>query len=224
MDSILPFDLQRLLIGDAPPLFLVEILLRVGIIYLYTLLCLRWIGGRSVAQLSLVEFLLVVALGSAVGDGMFYPEVPLLHCLLVISFVVALCKGLDALARRFRRAKRLLDGHPVRVVHEGAMEPAGLAARDMSPAELAAFLRMEGVRNLGEIRAAYLEPMGHLSLFRRAEPQPGLRIEPPVEILPHAPVSGSGALVCGWCGGPAAATPARCPSCNRCDPVQAELP
>ena len=42
---------------------------------------LRWIGSRTIAQLSTVEFLLVIALGSAVGDSMFYAEVPLLHAL-----------------------------------------------------------------------------------------------------------------------------------------------
>ncbi|MDP3264688.1 MAG: hypothetical protein U1E06_13565 [Tabrizicola sp.] len=53
-------------------------MIRTLIIYAYSLLLIRWIGGRGVAQMSVVEFLLVVALGSAVGDAMFYGDVPLL--------------------------------------------------------------------------------------------------------------------------------------------------
>ena len=52
-------------LGDAPALFYAEILVRTVIIYGYTLLLIRWIGGRSVAQLSMVDTLLVIALGSA---------------------------------------------------------------------------------------------------------------------------------------------------------------
>lgn len=73
--AIVPFDLQRMLIGDAPPLFFLEILVRTLVIYAYTLLLLRWLGSRTIGQLSTVEFVLVIALGSAVGDAMFYPEV-----------------------------------------------------------------------------------------------------------------------------------------------------
>ena len=80
-----PFDLMRMLVGGQPPLFFAEIVLRTLIVYAYTFGLVRWLGGRSVAQLSVIEFLLVIALGSAVGDAMFYPDVPLLHAMLVIT-------------------------------------------------------------------------------------------------------------------------------------------
>lgn len=66
--SIIPFDLERMFLGTQPGLFYLEIVVRTGIIYSYALLLVRWIGSRSLAQLSIVEFLLVVALGSAVGE------------------------------------------------------------------------------------------------------------------------------------------------------------
>lgn len=222
--DVVPFELGRMILGDAPPLFLAEILLRVVVIYLFTLLLLRWIGGRSVAQMSIVEFLLVVALGSAVGDGMFYPDVPLLHALLVVFVVVCLSKGLDHLTLRFRRAKRALDGEPVQVVREGALVVAGLQARDMGPPELAAFLRLQGVRNLAEVRAAYLEPMGQLSVFchKGAVAEHGLRIEPPPEILPLRPARPDAPICCAYCGRLAPQPAPRCSACGRCDWVEAE--
>lgn len=73
-EPVVAFDLGRMLLGDDPPLFLAEILVRTLIIYGWTLLLLRWVGGRSIAQLSIIEFLLVIALGSAVGDALFYPR------------------------------------------------------------------------------------------------------------------------------------------------------
>ena len=98
-DPIIPFDLARMFVGDHPALFYLEIVVRTGIIYLYTLLLLRWIGSRSVAQLSMVDFLLVIALGSAVGDAPFYPDVPLLAAMAVITTVIGINKGIDRMAK-----------------------------------------------------------------------------------------------------------------------------
>ena len=84
-EPVVAFDFGRMFLGDEPPLFLLEIVLRTVVIYVYTLVLIRWIGSRSIGQLSLVEFLLVIALGSAVGDAMFYPDVPLIHCMIVIT-------------------------------------------------------------------------------------------------------------------------------------------
>ena len=83
-----PLDLRRMFIGDEPPLFLVEVALRTLVIFLFTLVAMRFLGKRGVAQLSLVEVTIVLGLGSAVGDPMFQPDVPLLHSLIVIAVIV----------------------------------------------------------------------------------------------------------------------------------------
>ena len=97
MEPVDVFDLKRMLIGDESPLFLLEIVVRTLIVYVYALLLLRWLGSRTIGQLSTVEFLLVIALGSAVGDAMFYPDVPLVHAMLVVTVVVFAIAGVAAL-------------------------------------------------------------------------------------------------------------------------------
>jgi len=99
-DSIVPIDLSRIFFGTDPALFYLEIVFRTCVVYAYALLLIRWVGGRGIAQMSAVEFLLVIALGSAVGDAMFYPEVPLFQAMLVITVVVVINKILDILIYR----------------------------------------------------------------------------------------------------------------------------
>jgi uncharacterized membrane protein YcaP (DUF421 family) len=198
---VVPFDLTRMFLGDAPALFYLEIVVRCLIIYLYTLLVLRWIGGRSVAQLSLVEFLLVIALGSAVGDGLFYPEVPILHALAVVTGIALINKVLDAMIMRWTVAKTVLDGGPLEVVRQGAICHDAIRARAMGTAEMKAMLREAGVRNLGEVEAAYVEAGGKVSVFRLDRVRPGLRIQPPAELEPHQAVEPpSGEVCCTNCG------------------------
>lgn len=220
---VIPFDLARMFIGEQPPLFYAEILFRTVLIYLYTLVMLRWIGGRGVAQLSLVEFLLVIALGSAVGDAMFYPEVPLLAAMAVITTVVFVNKVLDRLIVRFDRAKRTLDGCPIALVRDGHILLDAMKHRDLGIAEIKSMLRLAGVENLGELRVAYLEAGGGLSVFRAHPPRPGLSLVPPQHLLNPAPAEDKplamdGQTCCGICGTPNGAqiiaTRGRCGNCD----------
>ena len=173
-----PFDLVRMFLGKDPPLFYLEIVVRTLIVYVYTLVLLRWIGSRTIAQLSTVEFLLVIALGSAVGDGMFYPEVPLLHALLVITLVILINKGIDFLLYRSSTMKSAIDGTAVEVIRNGRVAKEGLANRNMSVPELHEMLRLHGVTNLGEIAVAHIEASGQMSVFKRDQPRPGLPLIP----------------------------------------------
>ncbi|HEV7344478.1 MAG TPA: YetF domain-containing protein [Devosia sp.] len=205
--AVTAFDLQRMLIGDQPPLFLLEIVVRTVIIYAYTLVLLRWLGSRTVGQLSTVEFLLVIALGSAVGDAMFYPEVPLLHAMLVVTVVVFANKGLDKIIAASGRAERLVDGKPREAIRDGMVLREFLKGASMTRYELFQELREEKIEHLGEVRRAYIEKDGRVTIFPyRGDTRPGLRIVPPFQIeaptpvTPGTPDAEGATLVCIQCG------------------------
>jgi uncharacterized membrane protein YcaP (DUF421 family) len=200
LETVVPFDWERILLGEHSAVFLLEIVCRVIVIWLWTASLLRWIGGRSIAQLSIVEFLLVIALGSAVGDSMFYPDVPLFHAMVVILVVVSLDKVVDAALRRWSKAKSLIDGRPVEVMRDGVILCDGLNARKISTLELMELLRLEGIENLGAVRRAYLEPSGGLSLFLFDEPRLGLSIVPPVELVESQQTGADSKPCCRNCG------------------------
>lgn len=214
MEPVDPFDLQRMLLGDQPPLFLLEIVVRTVIVYVYGLLLLRWLGSRTIGQLSTVEFLLVIALGSAVGDAMFYPEVPLVHALLVVTLVVFANKGLDLLIARYKGAERAIDGKPEEVVRDGVICKGFLDSTSLGVSELFQQLREKGVEHLGQVAHAYIEANGQLSVFRsKDEDRPGLPITPPWELEP--PEQGTeGTLACMQCG-TLADHAGTCPHCGK---------
>lgn len=212
-DLIEPFELARFFWGEAPRLFLLEIVVRTLVIYCYALALLRWIGGRSVAQLSVVEFLLVIALGSAVGDALFYPEVPLLHAMLVITTVVVIDKLIDIAIRRYRVVKLVVNGSPVQVIRDGVILKDGTLDRQIGDLELMELLRVRGIENLGQVRAAYLEANGQVSLVRATPPRPGLPIVPPWEIAAPPDSPAGETAVCVGCG---AKLPPRTGPCAAC--------
>ena len=219
MDQTLAvFDWQRMLWGDEPPLFLLEIVARTLIIYAYALALLRWLGSRTIGQLSTVEFLLVIALGSAVGDAMFYADVPLIHALLVVTIVVLANKVLDVLIARFKPAERAIDGIPEEAIRNGVICKEFLASTSMGASELFQELRERGIEHLGQVAHAYVEADGGITVYRNKDDNhPGLPIVPPWDIdrpLELRAGQGSGKLACLKCGTISSASKSVCIHCG----------
>jgi uncharacterized membrane protein YcaP (DUF421 family) len=173
-------------LGDFPLLFLVEIAVRTFVLYAYSLLMLRLMGRRGMRQISTFDLAIIIALGSAVGDPMFYPDVPLLHGMVVITVIVVMERLLAELVQRSEAADVFISGKPIRVVHLGRLELRAGAETGLSRDELFGELRCQQVQQLGQVRVAYLEQGGEVSafLFEDEEVRPGLPIVPPWELEP----------------------------------------
>ena len=170
MDKIEPFDWHRIFIGrENDLLFLLEIGFRVAFIYLFAVLIMRFMGKRGNRSLSMFENVLIIALGSAVGDSMFYPKVPLVYACIVIIIIVGISRYIQYLQIRIKPINTFLDGKPISLIHNGEIKISGLKASRIREEELYGMLRTGGVRDLGEVEFAILERTGDLSVFKYEE-------------------------------------------------------
>jgi uncharacterized membrane protein YcaP (DUF421 family) len=181
MEGDYTFDLHRILLGRLPWLYLAEILLRTTIVYFYALFVVRTIGKRGMGQLAPFDFVIIIALGSAVGDPMFYPNVPLLHALVAITGIVLLSRGVTHLTQRSKRVQNLLSATAARLVRDGVMDLAAIRQEGIARTELFEALRTIGIEHLGEVERAYLEPSGKISTFK----QPPESVRPGLPVLPE---------------------------------------
>ena len=95
------FEWRRILINDMPVEFLLEVAFRTIVMFFFLVVTLRLAGKRGVKQLSIYEVVIIVALGSAAGDPMFYKDVGLIPALLVFTIVMGLYRLITSLAGRF---------------------------------------------------------------------------------------------------------------------------
>lgn len=158
------FDLHRIVVGDLPLVFYIEILLRTAVLFTFALLLIRSMGKRSLGQMSTFDFVIIIALGSAVGDPMFYEDVPLLYGMLVVTVVVAMERMLAFLSLRRRSVEVFVDSTPTVLVRDGVVDVAALRDELMSRSELFQALRVNGVRSLDSVQLAILEPSGRISI------------------------------------------------------------
>lgn len=156
------------------PLFLAEIALRTAIMYLYTLINIRLFRTRTIAQLTSFELIIVIALGSAVGDPMFYSETPLINGMVTVTTIVLLTKLISILSERFDSFEKLIEGQPRLIIKDGEIIKAALRKSDISIEELFSRLRYRGIENTGQILYAFLETSGQISVIHAKEPKEGL--------------------------------------------------
>lgn len=164
--DIKPFDMQRMFLGDLPTLFLLEIVFRTGFMYIYMLLIARFIGKRGIAQITPFEFIIVIILGSAAGDPMFYPDVPLIYGIVVLTTVVILEKSMEYLSNKYKKLETFIESEPTLVIKDGEIIKKALEIEKVSRDELLMQLRMKGVLYIDSVKKAFLEPSGKLSVFQ----------------------------------------------------------
>lgn len=217
---IIPFDWQRLLIGEDPLGFYFEIMFRSLVMYVILLLLLRVLSKRAMTQLSILEFGIVIALGSAAGDPTFYKDIPLFQGILVLVTVIFVQVAYTWLLSKNVAFETAMEGVPVELVDEGCLVEGALDKARISQGELFELLRRQGVQQLGELRKVYMEQNGQLSLFLLPEPRPGLAFVPPWELeKPECYKAGSmliepKLLVCSGCGCPHEFSQIMLPDCS----------
>ncbi len=166
MDKVKSFDWERIFIGDQPIIFFAELALRVFVIYIIALLLLRLAGKRSRQQITTIELLLLIALGSAVGDVMFYPSVAIIYTIVVMVAILLLQLIIEKLKHKFPRFDKFVDSKPRLIIKDGTFIEESLKIENLTKAEIYSSLRLEGIRNMGEVEYAYLEIPGKISVFK----------------------------------------------------------
>lgn len=219
-------DWNQLLFGENDRAFLLSVALRTGVMFLVILLGLRILGKRGVHQLSVFELGVIIGLGSAAGDPMFYQDVGLLSCVVVFVVVLAMYRLLELSIEKSDRIADAVEGKPRTLARDGALDIDAVEHEKISRPELFSQLRVKGVTHLGQVRLAVLEPSGVVSTFfrRDAEVTPGLPILPELFDANAECIDVSGAYACTRCGHTASfgvGDEPRCPRCGRTSWVRA---
>src|SRR5687768_10612354 len=94
-EDIQPWDWQRILFGEAPPEFLVEVFVRTFIIYIALLIIVRLMGKRMGGQLTVSELAVMVTLGAIVSPAMQIPQLGVLMGILILICALIFQRGLN---------------------------------------------------------------------------------------------------------------------------------
>ncbi len=214
------------LLGGEEWTFLGETFLRSLIMFIVLLTALRLLGKRGVKQLSVFELVVIIGLGSAAGDPMFYKDVGLLPAILVFAMVIGLYRFITHLVNKSKRIERLIEGMPVCLIENGRFAIENFEKETVAQDEFFAELRMASVMHLGQIEKAYIETNGSISIYFYEDE----KVKYGLPILPHLfktkirLIKKECLYACTFCGEVQKLVPAKthaCPVCTKDEWVEA---
>jgi uncharacterized membrane protein YcaP (DUF421 family) len=149
------------------PQILFSVVLRTLIVTLLVLAIIRWLGNKGVGQLNSFELLIIIGLGSVVGDPMIYTqEISIPQAIVAVVIVVILFKLIDYLTAKSKRFTRLVVAQPIQLIKDGKYIQRGLRRARISENEFKSLMRLNGIKNLEDVEESYLEMYGQVSFIK----------------------------------------------------------
>jgi uncharacterized membrane protein YcaP (DUF421 family) len=160
-----PIDWHSVLVPTVP---LFEIVFRGTFIYLLVLSALRFFR-REAGSLGTADLLVLVLVADAAQNAMASSYTSITEGAVLIATIFFWNYFLDWLGFRFPWAHRLLHGTPMLLVSEGRILWKNLHRQLLTRADLMEQLREQGVEDVAEVKRAFLEADGRMSVIRHEE-------------------------------------------------------
>ncbi|WP_018622319.1 DUF421 domain-containing protein [Spirosoma luteum] len=216
-EAIHLYDWARILIGQVPGQFYIEILIRTAFIYLLLVVSMRLMGRRMASKLSRNEMVAMVSLAAAVGVPILDAQRGLLPILIIAVVVVFTQRLVSYWAARNQKFEGISQDILSTLVENSVMQLATMENAQITRELLFAVLRSKGMTHLGHVKRLYMEANGSFTLIEELEPKPGLSILPEwdaefIRQQPQAPEQS----VCYHCGKARSPSGAHRDECSNC--------
>lgn len=201
-DEIRLSDWQRILLGNAPGEFLLEVIIRTLFTYCILLIVIRLLGKRMSGQLTSTEMAVMLVLGAIVSVPMQTPDRGLLQGVYMLFLIMGFQQGLTNWMRKNEKVEKKLQGAVSLLVKDGVLQMPEMKALELSREQLFAVLRGQQIYNLGQVKRVYMEACGDFSIYKVQQAKPGLSIMPRKDTAIHElhQKATDHTVVCGHCG------------------------
>ena len=148
-----------------PDIGIAEKLLRSVVVYTFLLVAFRLCGKRQLGQLSAFDLVVLLIISNVVQNAVIGNDNSLGGGLLGATTILLLNLGVAYVTFRLKRADRLIEHSPTVLVRHGRILRDNLRRERLGPRDLRAALRHHGVVSIRDIRYAFLEEDGHVSVI-----------------------------------------------------------
>lgn len=155
---------ETMLLPTVHPL---EMILRGTLMYLGTFVLLRVVTKREIGGLSVSDLIVVVFLADAAQNGMAGEYRSVADGLLLVAVLLMWALVIDRLAYHLPWFERLVKPPPVQVVREGRLLRKSMRREALTEAELMSTIREQGVDDVRDVKGAWVESDGTISVIER---------------------------------------------------------
>ncbi|MCM3627715.1 DUF421 domain-containing protein [Paenibacillus glycanilyticus] len=141
---------------------------RIATIYPLMLVIGLIMGKRSLGELPVFDFLVILSLGSVIGADIAEPSVNHIHIAIAILLIGLLQRVVSSLSIKYRRFGKLISFEPTVVVHQGNLLVHNLKKARYSIDNILQMLREKDVFHLADVEFAVLEANGKLTVYKKS--------------------------------------------------------
>ena len=163
--DILGFDIPAALIPDVS---LLETIVRGIVMYLSIFGLLRVILRGRTSAVTVSDLLVLVLIADAAQNAMAADYMSITNGIVLVATIVLTSFTMDWLAFRFDSVRRFVHPEHKPLVVDGRVLRKTLNEELMTEEELMTQLRLNGVEDPSEVKAAYLEGNGEISVIKRS--------------------------------------------------------
>ena len=151
---------------------LLEIVLRTATIYIVVLLGVRLSGKREVGQMTPFDLTLLLLISNSVQNAMTGPDTSLIGGVIAAATLLSMNYLIAEVSGGNRRFRKLVQGQPSLLVHDGKIISAHMAKEHVSMDELERALREHGISSYHDVALGVLEVDGSISCLKYDEIKP----------------------------------------------------
>lgn len=157
-----------------------ELIVRASAIYLFLWAFLRVLPTRQLGRFGVTDLLVLLLLAAAVRMGLTGHHFSVGDAIISATVLIGWDQGMNALAYRVKPLRALLRQDPTPIVENGAILRRHARRELLTESDIMEKLRERGFDSLQNVRKAYVEPDGRISVIpvRSEQVSPGDRTTP----------------------------------------------
>jgi uncharacterized membrane protein YcaP (DUF421 family) len=142
-----------------------EIIARATVVFFFVWILMRVMGKRELSEITAFELVLLISIGDLIQQGITQEDMSVTGAMLAVGTIAAWILVFSYTAFRWRRARPVLEGSPVLVVHDGKILDQALHVERVTIEELKDAAREQGIEDLANVRYGILESNGRFSFI-----------------------------------------------------------
>lgn len=156
--------------------FLLIVFIRTAILYSIVVFVMRLMGKRQIGELEPYEFVITMMISDLASLPMQDTRFPLLLGIVPIVTLLIMKLFLTKIQLKFRSLRRIIDGEPTILIHEGKLNYNALKNQQINIDELFEELRLLDYFDIDNIEYAILETNGKISVLPRDNSDSPIRL------------------------------------------------
>jgi uncharacterized membrane protein YcaP (DUF421 family) len=154
-----------------------EIFLRGSVVYLSLVLLFRFVVRRDIGAVGTADLLVLVLIADASQNAMAGEYRTIADGLVLISTLIGWNLALDWASFRFPKIGKLFEADKLLLIDHGKIQRRNLRREFITEEELQAKLRSNGLESVTQVKLAYLESDGEISVIALDRSGAGARAE-----------------------------------------------